>query len=82
MIILVQFPEEGGIQCCVGGGIDVLPPEWLNDKCIPIRVPDNDPFYRTYGIKCLNCVRSITAPRDDCSLGYADQVIKCLSNMP
>lgn len=66
--------DEGGIQCCLGNGQDMLPPELMNDKCIPICVPDNDPFYRRYGIKCINFVRSITTPRDDCSLGHAEQV--------
>ncbi|KAI8421168.1 hypothetical protein MSG28_008240, partial [Choristoneura fumiferana] len=30
-----------------------------NDKCIPICVPDDDPFYRYYGIRCLTFVRSM-----------------------
>lgn len=67
-------PEEGGIQCCMANGKDVLPSELMNDKCIPICVPDDDPFYRPHGIRCLNFVRSVTTPRDDCSLGYAEQV--------
>ncbi|XP_063827082.1 peroxidase-like [Ostrinia nubilalis] len=46
----------------------------MNDKCIPITVPETDAFYRYYGVKCLNFVRSITTPRDDCSLGYAEQM--------
>lgn len=37
-------------------------------------MPDDDPFYRSYGIKCLNMVRSITAPREDCTLGPAEQM--------
>ncbi|CAG9787403.1 unnamed protein product [Diatraea saccharalis] len=71
---LTEVTDEGGIQCCLGEGGDVLPPEWQNDKCIPIKVPDDDPFYGYYGIKCLNLVRSVTTPRDDCSLGYAEQM--------
>ncbi|GBP65625.1 Chorion peroxidase [Eumeta japonica] len=61
-------------ECCLGDGREVLPPEWLNDKCIPIKVPDDDPFYSRHGIKCLNFVRSVTTPRDDCSLGHAEQM--------
>ena len=66
--------DEGGIQCCLGDGRDVLPQDMQNDKCIPICVPEDDPFYRNHGIKCLNFVRSVTTPRDDCSLGHAEQV--------
>ncbi|XP_075976123.1 salivary peroxidase/catechol oxidase-like [Anticarsia gemmatalis] len=74
MFQLMEVTDEGGIQCCLGDGRDVLPAEWQNDKCIPITVPDDDPFYRKHGVKCLNFVRSITTPRDDCSLGHAEQM--------
>ncbi|CAH2040203.1 unnamed protein product, partial [Iphiclides podalirius] len=70
----MEVNDEGGIQCCFGNGRDVLPPEWLNDKCIPICVPEGDPFYRHHGVRCLNFVRSVTTPRDDCGLGYAEQM--------
>ncbi|KAL0881413.1 hypothetical protein ABMA27_001279 [Loxostege sticticalis] len=71
---IMEVTDDGGIQCCIGDGVDVLPPEWQNDKCIPISVPEDDPFYRYFGVKCLNFVRSITTPRDDCSLGHAEQM--------
>ncbi|KAI5634234.1 peroxidase domain-containing protein [Phthorimaea operculella] len=71
---IMEVSDEGGIQCCLGNSVDVLPPQWLNDKCIPICVPDDDPFYRNHGVRCLNFVRSVTTPRDDCSLGPAEQM--------
>ncbi|KOB69370.1 putative oxidase/peroxidase [Operophtera brumata] len=71
---VMEVTDEGGIQCCMGNGKDVLPTELMNDKCIPICVPDDDPFYKPHGIRCLNFVRSVTTPRDDCSLGYAEQM--------
>ncbi|XP_026330359.1 peroxidase-like [Hyposmocoma kahamanoa] len=71
---VMETTDEGAIQCCLGDGTDVLPSEWQNDKCIPICVQDDDPFYRYYGIRCLNFVRSVTTPRDDCTLGYAEQM--------
>ncbi|XP_045449433.1 peroxidase-like [Melitaea cinxia] len=71
---VMEVTDEGGIQCCLGNGRDVLPQDMLNDKCIPICVPDDDPFYKQNGIKCLNFVRSVTTPRDDCSLGHAEQM--------
>ncbi|VVC94294.1 unnamed protein product [Leptidea sinapis] len=70
-----KYRNEGGIQCCLGNGVDVLPQDLRNDKCIPICVPDNDPFYCHFDIKCLNFVRSVTTTRDDCSMGYAEQAI-------
>ncbi|KPJ13122.1 Chorion peroxidase [Papilio machaon] len=70
----MEVNDEGGIQCCYGRGRDVLPQEWQNDKCIPICIPDDDPFYRQHGVRCINFVRSVTTPRDDCSLGYAEQM--------
>ncbi|KAG6441696.1 hypothetical protein O3G_MSEX002010 [Manduca sexta] len=70
----MEVTDEGGIQCCLGNGQGMLPSEWQNDKCIPICVSDDDPFYGYYGVKCLNMVRSITAPREDCSLGHAEQM--------
>ncbi|CAK1543838.1 unnamed protein product [Leptosia nina] len=70
----MEYTDEGGIQCCLGNGQDMLPQDMLNDKCIPIAVPEGDVFYRQFGIKCLNFVRSITTPKDDCSLGYAEQM--------
>ncbi|KAJ8718861.1 hypothetical protein PYW07_016417 [Mythimna separata] len=71
---VMEVTDKGGIQCCLGDGADVLPSEWLNDKCIPISVPEDDQFYRCHGVKCLNFVRSVTTPRDDCSLGHAEQM--------
>ncbi|XP_031763861.2 peroxidase-like [Galleria mellonella] len=74
MLQVMEATDEGGIQCCLGEGVEVLHSEWQNDNCIPISVPEDDPFHRYHGIKCLNLVRSVTTPRDDCSLGYAEQM--------
>ncbi|XP_073953051.1 salivary peroxidase/catechol oxidase-like, partial [Choristoneura fumiferana] len=74
MFHAMETTDEGGIQCCLGNGADMLPPELQNDKCIPICVPDDDPFYRYYGIRCLTFVRSVTTPREDCRLGHAEQM--------
>ncbi|CAG9580052.1 unnamed protein product [Danaus chrysippus] len=71
---VMEVTDEGGIQCCLGVGKDILPKELLNDKCIPICVSEDDPFYKHHGIKCLNFVRSVTTHKDDCSLGPAEQM--------
>ncbi|XP_041968484.1 peroxidase-like [Aricia agestis] len=70
----MEVTDEGGIQCCLGNGRDILPQDMLHDKCIPICIPEDDPFYSKQGVKCLNFVRSVTTPRDDCSLGHAEQM--------
>ncbi|XP_045767259.1 peroxidase-like isoform X4 [Maniola jurtina] len=61
-------------DCSLGHAEQVSWQSMLNDKCIPICVAEDDPFYRQHGVRCLNFVRSVTAPRDDCSLGHAEQV--------
>ena len=42
--------------------------------CFPIDIPANDPFYGPRGVRCLNFVRSMIAPRQDCRIGYAEQM--------
>lgn len=51
-----------------GASISCCDPRVLNDsalshpECMPIRVPENDPFYGQYGVKCLDFVRSAPVP--------------------
>lgn len=42
--------------------------------CFPIEIPTADPFYGPRGVRCLNFVRSMIAPRLDCRIGYAEQM--------
>jgi len=58
-----------GIQCCGGNSqADVAP----HPACFAIPIPPNDFVNR--GQQCMNFVRSMTAPRLDCTFGHADQV--------
>ncbi|CAH1645754.1 unnamed protein product [Spodoptera littoralis] len=43
-------------------------------ECFPIPVPASDPFYGPRGVRCLDFVRSAPAPRDDCALGWREQL--------
>ncbi|KAI8435564.1 hypothetical protein MSG28_003849 [Choristoneura fumiferana] len=43
-------------------------------ECMPIAVPQSDPFYGPKGVRCLDFVRSSPAPRDDCALGWREQM--------
>lgn len=61
-------------RCCKDGGRDFVPKEFLHPECFPISVPKNDPFYGPKGIRCLDFVRSSPAPRDDCALGWREQL--------
>ena len=42
--------------------------------CFPIEILAQDPFYGPRGVRCLNFVRSLVAPRSDCRIGYAEQM--------
>lgn len=51
-----------------GASISCCDPKVLNDsallhpECMPILVPENDPFYGPLGVKCLDFVRSAPVP--------------------
>ena len=42
-------------------------------NCYPIRVPEDDPFWRG-SITCMEFTRSLTSPNLDCSFGFKEQV--------
>lgn len=50
--------SSGGIRCCSKGSRDILPTDLSHPACLPIPISDNDPFYKTGNIGCLNMVRS------------------------
>ncbi|XP_064483549.1 uncharacterized protein LOC135396484 [Ornithodoros turicata] len=53
------------IKCC---GVQTAHP-----ACLAIGVAQNDPFYGRFGQRCLEYVRSSTAPRETCGLGPREQ---------
>ncbi|XP_059487278.1 peroxidase-like [Neocloeon triangulifer] len=59
------------IACCKPDG-GLLPPRSLHPFCAPIPVPADDPVFK--GRRCLDYVRSVTAPRPDCKFGPAEQM--------
>lgn len=52
-------PEE----CCK------RPPHLKHPYCNEIRIPDDDYFYRLWGVKCIDFVRAFPSPRPGCRLG-------------
>lgn len=40
----------------------------IPDKCAPIQVPDDDPFYSQFGVKCMSMPRTDTNRDNNCSL--------------
>lgn len=62
-----------GIACCTPDGKH-LPRHLRHPHCFTLDILPNDPFYSKYGVECVNFVRSLVAPRSDCSFGYAEQL--------
>ncbi|XP_021919989.1 peroxidase-like isoform X2 [Zootermopsis nevadensis] len=61
------------IMCCRQDG-SFLAPRYIHPACMPISVPNNDPFYSKYRQRCMNYVRSLMAMRPDCHFGPAEQM--------
>ncbi|KAJ8977727.1 hypothetical protein NQ317_019401, partial [Molorchus minor] len=70
------FINGSAISCCTDGGQNMLPIEERHYACMPIDIPENDPFFGRFKQRCMNFVRSILSPRLDCTLGYAQQMNK------
>lgn len=64
---IFRFSENSGIQCCTRNVANI--PQ--HPACFPIEVPPGDPYI---GGECMNFVRSMIAPRLDCTFGHADQL--------
>lgn len=74
VVKLFDLPaNQSNIECCTAEG-GIIPPELQHPHCFPIDIPANDTFYGPRGIRCLNFVRSMIAPRAECRMGYADQM--------
>lgn len=72
-IVSFSTANQSNIDCCGQDG-GSIPPEMRHPHCFPIDIPVADPFYGPRGVRCLNFVRSVIAPRLDCRLGYAEQM--------
>ncbi|KAJ3627107.1 hypothetical protein MTP99_014513 [Tenebrio molitor] len=71
-----SFANGSAISCCSDDGRAKLHHEERHYACMAIDIPHKDPFYNQFNQKCMNFVRSVLAPRQDCTLGYAQQMNK------
>ncbi|KAK9879276.1 hypothetical protein WA026_004121 [Henosepilachna vigintioctopunctata] len=71
-----SFMNGSAVACCQPDGSAALDPNFRHDACMPIIIPEDDPFYGMFQQRCMNFVRSLLAPRHDCTMGYAEQMNK------
>lgn len=61
------------IRCCDNTGFN-LSPRYIHPSCMPISVPDNDPFFKDKYVSCMEYTRSATTYRGDCTFGASEQM--------
>ncbi|ROT69525.1 hypothetical protein C7M84_012292 [Penaeus vannamei] len=61
-------------RCCNERTGKPLPEAFRHPDCLPIEIPDSDPFYSKWNHTCMEFVRSSPAPRANCALGPRDQI--------
>ena len=66
--------NSSGIQCCTEDGSAPVSRLVLHPECFPIDIPINDPFFRRHNQRCMNFVRSLPGPNQECSFGYGEQM--------
>ncbi|KAF8782735.1 Chorion peroxidase like protein [Argiope bruennichi] len=49
-------------------------PRLLHPACMPIHILDDDPYFHKFGRSCMHFLRSIAAPRSDCTFGPREQL--------
>ena len=62
------------IGCCSSSTGQALGGSLRHPECLPIEIPASDTFYRRFGQRCMEFVRSLTAFSTDCRLGAREQV--------
>ncbi|XP_044742884.1 chorion peroxidase isoform X2 [Chrysoperla carnea] len=68
------FENGSGIECCSSDRRRELREELQHPACMPIKIDNDDVFFKHFGIKCMNFVRSFITPRSDCTMGYSQQM--------
>ncbi|XP_076624546.1 uncharacterized protein LOC143343486 [Colletes latitarsis] len=66
-------------QCCLNFGTGFQPPEFMHPECLPIVVSSQDSFFGPLDVKCLEFLRSGSAPSEDCEFGPREQLSQVTS---
>lgn len=70
----VQTMHDGtDIECCTAD-FNAVMPRYFHPACKPLYIPNNDTYYKTHRVTCLNYVRSALSLGDTCNLGPANQL--------
>ena len=72
-------PQQAGhlgqrLKCCNVKFEDFHP------ECYPIKIAEDDPFYKEFGLQCQEYARSGTASRTGCTLGPREQINQVSNN--
>ena len=70
---LIVTANGSGISCCTPEGKH-MPKDLRHPHCFTLDILPEDSFYRQFRVECVNFVRSMVAPRSDCTFGYAEQL--------
>ena len=77
----VSLADGKSPVCCNATTGEHLDSQYLHPFCLPINIPDNDPFYSQYEIKCMSFVRTQIGADYSCSLGHAEQVYSSVCDL-
>ncbi|XP_013194053.2 peroxidase [Amyelois transitella] len=64
---------DEAIRCCEDSGLS-LTPRYIHPSCLPISVPNDDPFFKDKYVTCMDYTRSVTTFRGDCTFGASEQM--------
>lgn len=73
LLYRIILANGSGISCCTPDGKH-QPKELRHPHCFTLDILPDDAFYRSFKVECVNFVRSMVAPRSDCTFGYAEQL--------
>ncbi|XP_046639001.1 peroxidase-like [Daphnia pulicaria] len=66
--------DGASVPCCTDDGQFLDEGDLSHGKCIPIEIPQADPFYSMFRQRCMQFARSAPACRTDGRLGHVEQM--------
>ena len=64
--------QDNPRDCC--NGLDSFPNSFDTERCFPIPIPANDPYFKSIGRRCMDFHRAMPSPDLNCDLGKREQV--------